>query len=338
MKKWLGIIGLIIVISGILGLFLGRVNKEDKFLEELDNWIIKGDKEGILEYIDNYEKDINKYQELTMERLREDFNEFLQGEYEVDTYKDIYDKRLELIKEVGDLNLIKEEDKQELENKYREIYKELNNYYLAKKLVMGRGYNDAMILLEGIKENEILEEKAGKYREEVVKLVVQDIKLKADTLDSKEALDYVKKVKDQYNFALDNYIAYQDLISYYQDKVLVYDVSKMSEIDLQKLLDIIKTDKLVVVYIGRETCPACKKLVPVMNGIMDEVNEKIYYVDAGKIDYNSEEFKTLEGMPGTIVKKYPVILAFKNDKVIEGLEGSCSEEVLRSFYKKIGII
>lgn len=74
--------------------------------------------------------------------------------------------------------------------------------------------------------------------------------------------------------------------------------------DADKLLE---SENLSVVYIGRETCPFCRKFAKKLSSLTNKINTDIYYVDSDNLSDNEvksfrEKYNVLT-VPGFIVSK-----------------------------------
>lgn len=61
----------------------------------------------------------------------------------------------------------------------------------------------------------------------------------------------------------------------YQENIKSFKKVLSSEAD--KLLS---SGDLTAVYVGRETCPFCRKFAKTLGGLVDKINTTIYYVDS----------------------------------------------------------
>ena len=70
------------------------------------------------------------------------------------------------------------------------------------------------------------------------------------------------------------------------------DVSLFTKILSEEVDKLLSNENLVVVYIGRETCPYCRKFAKKLSGLVSEINTTIYYVDSDNSSDN--ELKSLD--------------------------------------------
>ena len=70
---------------------------------------------------------------------------------------------------------------------------------------------------------------------------------------------------------------------------------------------LLSNEDLTVVYIGRETCPYCRKFAKKLSGLVSEINTTIYYVDSNNFSDNGlssfREKYNIVTVPGFIVRK-----------------------------------
>lgn len=87
----------------------------------------------------------------------------------------------------------------------------------------------------------------------------------------------------------------------YQENIKSF--KKVLSLEADRLLS---SSDLVAVYIGRETCPFCRKFAKTLGGLTDKINTTIYYVDSENFsdDISSfrEKYKVVT-VPGFIVSK-----------------------------------
>ena len=85
------------------------------------------------------------------------------------------------------------------------------------------------------------------------------------------------------------------------------DVSLFTKIISEEADKLLSNEDLAVVYIGRETCPYCRKFAKKLSGLFSEINTTIYYVDSNNFsDNNLKSFRekyNIVTVPGFIVRK-----------------------------------
>lgn len=85
------------------------------------------------------------------------------------------------------------------------------------------------------------------------------------------------------------------------------DIKVFKEINSTQADELLSKENLAVVYIGRETCPYCRKFAKKLNGLSSEINTTIYYVNSeASSDNNINSFRekyNIVTVPGFIVNK-----------------------------------
>ncbi|WP_300385899.1 thiol reductase thioredoxin [Clostridium sp.] len=88
----------------------------------------------------------------------------------------------------------------------------------------------------------------------------------------------------------------------YKEDIKLFEKILSTQVD--KLLS---NDDLAVVYIGRETCPFCRKFAKKLSGLTNKINTTIYYVDSENFSDNGlnsfREKYNIPTVPGFIVNK-----------------------------------
>ena len=85
------------------------------------------------------------------------------------------------------------------------------------------------------------------------------------------------------------------------------DVKSFKKILSTEADELLNKDNLTVIYIGRATCPYCRKFAKKLSGLSDEINTTIYYVNSESFsDNNLKAFRekyNIVTVPGFIVNK-----------------------------------
>lgn len=88
----------------------------------------------------------------------------------------------------------------------------------------------------------------------------------------------------------------------YEDAVNLY--KKVISTQAEELLS---NEDLAAVYIGRATCPFCRKFVKKLSALINKINTIIYYVDSSNFSDDSinsfREKYNIVTVPGFIVRK-----------------------------------
>lgn len=85
------------------------------------------------------------------------------------------------------------------------------------------------------------------------------------------------------------------------------DIKAFEKIDSTKADTILSNENKAVVYIGRGTCPFCRKFAKKLSGLVDKIDTTIYYVDSEDFSDNGiDSFRAkynIVTVPGFIVHK-----------------------------------
>ncbi len=110
----------------------------------------------------------------------------------------------------------------------------------------------------------------------------------------------------------------------YEEDVKLFE--KVLSIEADQLLS---NEELAIVYIGRATCPFCRKFAKKLSGLTSQINQAIYYVESDNTSDNEinsfrEKYNILT-VPGFIVGK--------NGKVEVRCDSSTPEEEILDMLK-----
>lgn len=85
------------------------------------------------------------------------------------------------------------------------------------------------------------------------------------------------------------------------------DISLFTNILSEEADKLLSNEDLVIVYIGRETCPYCRKFAKKLSGLVSEINTTIYYLNSDNSSDNGlksfREKYNIVTVPGFIVRK-----------------------------------
>lgn len=106
-------------------------------------------------------------------------------------------------------------------------------------------------------------------------------------------------------------------IEKYEEQVKVF--NKISSIEAENILS---KEKVAAIYIGRPTCPFCRKFVGKLSDISNEIDKTIYYIDSS--NSSDEELASFR-------KKYniltvPGFIVSKNNEIEVRCDSSTPEE------------
>lgn len=133
-----------------------------------------------------------------------------------------------------------------------------------------------------------------------------------------------------------------------------YDTSGLDEIkatDIEKESD----GETIVVVVARQGCSYCAQYMPVITKVAEEHDVTVKYIDFGKIiDFSSsqptisdsESYEALSNLEGTgdwedfadvVITGTPNTMFIKDNKIIYGINGSQSEDVIEKAFKEAGL-
>ena len=133
-----------------------------------------------------------------------------------------------------------------------------------------------------------------------------------------------------------------------------YDTSGLDEIkatDIEKESD----GETIVVVVARQGCSYCAQYMPVITKVAEKHDVTIKYIDFGKIiDFSSsqptisdsESYEALSNLKGTgdwedfadvVITGTPNTMFIKDNKIIYGINGSQSEDVIETAFKEAGL-
>lgn len=111
-------------------------------------------------------------------------------------------------------------------------------------------------------------------------------------------------------------------------------ISNLTVINLDKLEVLFKSEDTKIVFIGSLTCPHCTSIKPKINNLVKELDIDVYYLELSEL--NSKEEQRLYSMndflkDGTSI---PLVMAIKNNEVIDSFVGNIETEEIEKFLKK----
>lgn len=85
------------------------------------------------------------------------------------------------------------------------------------------------------------------------------------------------------------------------------DIKAFNRIDSSAADKMLSTESIAIVYIGRSSCPFCRKFAKKLSGLSSGINSPIYYIDSEDFsDDGIQGFRekyNVRTVPGFIVKK-----------------------------------
>lgn len=93
----------------------------------------------------------------------------------------------------------------------------------------------------------------------------------------------------------------------FEKDTYIEDVKLFEKVLSTQANKLLSTKELAVVYIGRGTCPFCRKFAKKLSGLANEINTTIYYVDSqNSSDDGLNSFRdqyNIVTVPGFIISK-----------------------------------
>ena len=107
------------------------------------------------------------------------------------------------------------------------------------------------------------------------------------------------------------------------------DIKLFEEVLSTQADNLLSNEDLAVVYIGRETCPYCRKFAKKLSSVASKINTPIHYVNSSNFsdsEINSfREKYTIVTVPGFIIRK--------NGEIEVRCDSSISEEEILNLVK-----
>lgn len=107
------------------------------------------------------------------------------------------------------------------------------------------------------------------------------------------------------------------------------DVKSFVKILSKKADEILSNENLAIVYIGRETCPYCRKFAKKLSGLSSEIDTTIYYVDSA----NSSDDEILSFRDKYSIVTVPGFIVSKNGEIDVRCDSSMPEEEILKMAK-----
>lgn len=92
---------------------------------------------------------------------------------------------------------------------------------------------------------------------------------------------------------------------------------------------LLSTKELAIVYIGRATCPFCRKFAKKLSGLANEINSTIYYVESD--NYSDDEINSFREKYNILT--VPGFIVSKNGEVEVRCDSSTPEEEILDMVK-----
>lgn len=127
-----------------------------------------------------------------------------------------------------------------------------------------------------------------------------------------------------------------------------YDVSMFTSLTAEQVIQKIKSGDLFVLFIGKETCVYCQKILPNLQKAQSNYKYTTVYLDIAKA-LSSDSYKELaallnvektingETKPFGEFEYTPMVAVINKGKMVDGMIGYNTYENLASFLEKSGI-
>lgn len=93
--------------------------------------------------------------------------------------------------------------------------------------------------------------------------------------------------------------------------------------------ELLANEELAIVYIGRSTCPFCRKFAKKLSGLTSEINSTIYYVESD--NYSDDEINSFREKYNILT--VPGFIVSKNGEVEVRCDSSTPEEEILDMVK-----
>lgn len=119
-----------------------------------------------------------------------------------------------------------------------------------------------------------------------------------------------------------------------EQKEIEESISNLTVINLDKLEELFKSDDTKIVFIGSLTCPHCTSIKPKINNLVKELDIDVYYLELSELTEEDEE--RLYSMNDFLAQgtAIPLVMAIKNNEVIDSFVGNIETEEIESFLKE----
>lgn len=119
-----------------------------------------------------------------------------------------------------------------------------------------------------------------------------------------------------------------------EQKEIEESISNLTVINLDKLEELFKSEDTKIVFIGSLTCPHCTAIKPKINNLVKELDIDVYYLELSELTEQDEQ--RLYSMNEFLAQgtSIPLVMAVKNNEVIDSFVGNIETEEIESFFKE----
>lgn len=108
------------------------------------------------------------------------------------------------------------------------------------------------------------------------------------------------------------------------------DISSFNKITSSKAEEILNAENFVVIYIGRETCPYCRRFAKKLSLIKENFKQSIYYIDSD--DFYDKDINTFRDK--YVITTVPGFIVKTNNKIKVRCDSSMPEDEILSYINK----
>lgn len=120
-----------------------------------------------------------------------------------------------------------------------------------------------------------------------------------------------------------------------------YDVSMFNEKTTTETIESINNGNTEIIYIGRSTCGYCVKFLPILQEAQENFGYTTTYIDLTEMTTDDQtNLLALDNEDGYISENFgytPMVLIFKDGKLVNGWVGYAEYETFASFLTENGI-
>lgn len=117
-----------------------------------------------------------------------------------------------------------------------------------------------------------------------------------------------------------------------------YDVSFLKEINLVDLDSLIQKESLIFVFSGRSTCPPCRRFVPILQRVVNDLKlDNVYYLNQSLIKSSTEGYEKFVSYHEQLQDKFgttPYFMVFQNGAYQVGRIGVAPYEEIKELVTK----
>ena len=111
-------------------------------------------------------------------------------------------------------------------------------------------------------------------------------------------------------------------------------ISNLTVINVSKMKELFSSNDTKIIFVGSLTCPHCTAIKPVINSVVKDLNVTVYYLELSTMtdEENNEYYSINEFLKNH--KSSPLVLAVKNNEVIDSFVGEKDSKDVEEFLKK----